>query len=42
LIYVDDIIITGNHHATINALITTLRLNFAMKDLGALSYFLSI
>jgi hypothetical protein len=42
LIFVDDIIITGNHHATINALITTMLLDFAMKDRSALSYFLGI
>jgi hypothetical protein len=39
---VDDIIITGNNHATINTLITTLQRDFAMKDLGTLSYFLGI
>jgi hypothetical protein len=42
LVYVDDIIITGNHNATITALIAMLQLDFAMKDLGALSYFLGI
>jgi hypothetical protein len=42
LVYVDDIIITGNHHATINLLIGKLQLDFAMKDLGPLSYFLGI
>lgn len=42
LVYVDDIIITGNHSATVNWLIGTLKLEFAMKDLGALSYFLGI
>jgi hypothetical protein len=42
LVYVDDIIITGNHSATINWLIGTLKLEFAMKDLGTLSYFLGI
>jgi hypothetical protein len=42
LVYVDDIIITGNHHATINHLIATLQLDFAMKYLGALSYFIGI
>jgi hypothetical protein len=42
LVYVDDIIITGNHHAAIDCLIRTLQLDFAMKDLGPLSYFLGI
>jgi hypothetical protein len=42
LIYVDDIIITGNHPATIDLLIGKLKTDFALKDVGALSYFLGI
>jgi hypothetical protein len=42
LIYVDDIIITGNHPATITLLIDKLQSDFALKDLGDLSYFLGI
>lgn len=42
LIYVDDIIITGNHSTTIDLLIGKLQSDFALKDLGDLSYFLGI
>jgi uncharacterized protein (DUF2164 family) len=42
LVYVDDIIITRNHNATIIELIAMLQLDFSMKDLGALNYFLGI
>ena len=42
LISVDDIIIMGNHDSLITDLISTLHSQFALKDPGALSYFLSI
>lgn len=40
--YVDDIILTGNHEPTVDCLIGKLKGEFAMKDLGALGYFLGI
>lgn len=40
LVYVDDIIITGSSVAAITALVRDLQDDFAMKDLGDLSYFL--
>uniref|UniRef100_A0A803PR46 Reverse transcriptase Ty1/copia-type domain-containing protein n=1 Tax=Cannabis sativa TaxID=3483 RepID=A0A803PR46_CANSA len=42
LIYVDDIIITGNSGLEVNNFITRLHKVFALKDLGALSFFLGI
>nr|DAD45035.1 TPA_asm: hypothetical protein HUJ06_003265 [Nelumbo nucifera] len=42
LVYVDDIIVTGNSHQSIQCLIDLLAQRFLMKDLGALSYFLGI
>lgn len=42
LVYVDDIIITGNAHDEIQSLKKILSLEFAMKDLGELKYFLGI
>jgi len=42
LVYVDDIILTGNHEETMNVLIAKLKVDFAMKDLGPLGYFLGI
>ncbi|KAK9187228.1 hypothetical protein WN944_018620 [Citrus x changshan-huyou] len=42
LIYVDDVIITGNNSTGIQDIITTLGSQFALKDLGKLSYFLGI
>jgi len=42
LVYVDDIILTGNHAVTMNMLIAKLKIDFAMKDLGPLGYFLGI
>jgi hypothetical protein len=42
LVYVDDIIVTGNNVVTIQSIITKLQADFAIKDLGSLSYFLGI
>jgi hypothetical protein len=42
LLYVDDIILTGNHPETVQRFIATMQSDFAMKDLGSLGYFLGI
>jgi hypothetical protein len=42
LVYVDDIIIASSYDEAINALLSDLRTDFALKDLGLLSYFLWI
>ncbi|WVZ82558.1 hypothetical protein U9M48_029812 [Paspalum notatum var. saurae] len=42
LIYVDDIIVTGSSMEAISALLKDLREEFALKDLGNLSFFLGI
>jgi hypothetical protein len=42
LIYVDDIIVTGNSMDAILALLRDLKQEFALKDLGDLHYFLGI
>ena len=42
LIYVDDLLITGNSSVLIQDLKATLHSNFKMKDLGDLKYFLGI
>ncbi|KAJ3699566.1 hypothetical protein LUZ61_003271 [Rhynchospora tenuis] len=42
LVYVDDIIITGNNMAAITGLMSTLQSAFSIKDLGQLNYFLGI
>jgi hypothetical protein len=42
LVYVDDIIVTGNNLPVINNLISSLQEEFKLKDLGSLSYFLGI
>lgn len=42
LIYVDDIIITGNNMDHLHSLIRKLSTKFAIKDLGPLSYFLGL
>lgn len=39
VIYVDDIIITGNNSADINNIKTKLHNKFFIKDLGSLNYF---
>ena len=42
LLYVDDIIITGNSTSQVDHLVTALNSVFELKDLGDLSYFLGI
>ncbi|CAH9110456.1 unnamed protein product [Cuscuta europaea] len=42
LVYVDDIIITGNSESTVLSFITRLASRFSLKDLGSLSYFLGL
>ncbi|KAG8499008.1 hypothetical protein CXB51_005388 [Gossypium anomalum] len=42
LIYVDDIIITGNNSQAIDRFVHDLNARFSLKDLGQLNYFLSI
>jgi hypothetical protein len=42
LIYVDDLIVTGNNHAAITNLKSILHQRFAIKDLGVLKNFLGI
>ncbi|PWA86467.1 gag/pol polyprotein [Artemisia annua] len=42
LVYVDDIIVTGNNTNAINDVIANLGTSFAVKDLGDLHYFLGI
>jgi hypothetical protein len=42
LVYVDDLIISGNDHAVILAFKTYLRTCFHMNDLGILKYFLGV
>lgn len=40
LVYVDKILITGSNISTIKNLVLDLHLNFALKDLGLLHYYL--
>ena len=42
LVYVDDIIVTGNNPMFIKSLVTKLNTEFSLKDLGNLDYFLGI
>jgi histone deacetylase 1/2 len=42
LIYVDDIIVTSSSPAAVDAVLKDLRMDFALKDLGHLHYFLGI
>lgn len=42
LIYVDDIIVASSSDKAVEALLKDLRLDFALKDLGALHYFFGI
>ncbi|KAJ9561510.1 hypothetical protein OSB04_006670 [Centaurea solstitialis] len=42
LVYVDDLILTGNQATVIQSFINKLHAEFAIKDLGRLSYFLGL
>jgi hypothetical protein len=42
LVYIDDIIVTGTNLMVIQSLISTLQLQFPLKDLGNLGFFLGI
>ncbi|KAG8471832.1 hypothetical protein CXB51_036626 [Gossypium anomalum] len=42
LVYVDDIIVTGNDKGSIDEFVTILNTTFSLKDLGPLSYFIGI
>ncbi|XP_060171511.1 uncharacterized mitochondrial protein AtMg00810-like [Lycium barbarum] len=42
LLYVDDIVITGNNLMLLHTLISQLRTHFAIKDIGSLHFFLGI
>ncbi|KAL8161261.1 hypothetical protein V2J09_012750 [Rumex salicifolius] len=42
LIYVDDIIVTGNTPASVDKVIATLASKFSLKDMGNLHYFLGV
>ncbi|NAW49762.1 hypothetical protein FGF92_24340, partial [Salmonella sp. gx-f5] len=42
LVYVDDILITGSSQAAVSSLIQFLNVEFAVKDLGPLHFFLGI
>lgn len=42
LLYVDDMVLTGNHKALVQQLPDALKKQFRMKDMGHLSYFLGI
>ena len=42
LVYVEDIIVTGSHSTQVTHLIQQLHLQFSLKDLGPLHYFLGL
>jgi histone deacetylase 1/2 len=42
LVYVDDIVVTSSSSQAVNQLVHDLRIEFALKDLGDLHYFLGI
>ena len=42
LLYVDDIIITGNNSSLLDSFTHKINTKFATKDLGSLNYFLSL
>lgn len=42
LVYVDDLILTGNDSAFLNRVIDSLGTKFSLKDMGDLSYFLGV
>jgi histone deacetylase 1/2 len=42
LVYVDDIIVTSSSMQAVDVVLADLRMDFALKDLGSLSYFLGM
>lgn len=42
LVYVDDILITGNYHSAVSNFIRLLNNRFSLKDLGLLQHFLGV
>lgn len=42
LVYVDDIILTDNHEPSVARFVSSLKHEFAIKDLGKLTYFLGL
>ena len=42
LVYVDNIIITGNHNSEVNRVIARFARRFSIKDLGNLNFFLGV
>jgi histone deacetylase 1/2 len=42
LVYVDDIIVTSSYDYAVTALVQDLNMNFAIKDLGDLHFFIGI
>lgn len=42
LVYVDDIIVTGNDSQAVDQFVSQLNARFSLKDLGKLNYFLGI
>jgi hypothetical protein len=42
LVYVNDIIVVGSSDQAVHALLSDLRADFGLKDIGTLSYFLGI
>jgi hypothetical protein len=42
LVYIDNVIIMGNNNSFVASIISKLAAGFSLRDLGALSYFLSI
>lgn len=42
LVYIDDLLVTGNNLAAISSFILAISASFSVKDLGPLSYFLGV
>lgn len=42
LVYVDDLVLTGNNDSFIQHIVSVLASRFSVKDLGSLSYFLGV